>query len=310
VTNAPGAAGQATGAGPGTATVTADVDGIRGSTLVGVRDFTVRGSGTGELLGAVTWTGSLAVAVGTSGTILSSHDGAAWTPHPTGSASQLTGVAASPDRVAAVMYGSAGVLTSPDLASWTEVSAGASAGSGLWSIAWTGGQFVAAGISGALATSPDGLAWTERVSGTPYTLGGVTGGGPRLVAVGGIGGLVGQVVTSMDGATWAVQDLPASAGYPRAVAWDGSRYLATGDFGVMASPDGLAWSSPAGPAGMMAVAASPGEVMAVGPQGAVATGHGQRWITWKAGDALLQGVTWTGDRWVIVGSGGTILTSP
>jgi hypothetical protein len=312
VGTAPGPAGVVTGAGPGVATVTAEVGGLRGATAVGVRDFTARDSGApGELLGGVAWTGTRLVAVGTSGTVLSSPDGATWTAHPTGTTAQLTGVAGSPGLVAAVMYGSATVLTSPDLVDWTPRDAGPTAASGLWSVAWTGSQFVAAGIGGAVVTSPDGLAWTGRASGTPYTLAGVTGGGPRLVAVGGIGGLVGQVVTSPDGATWTALDLPPAAGYLQDVAWTGSQYLAVGDFGPMASPDGVTWTSRPGPAGLRAIAASPTGVMAVGSSGAVVTSSdGQRWITWKVGDALLEGVAWTGDRWVMVGANGTILTTP
>ena len=87
--------------------------------------------------------------------------------------------------------------------------------------------------------------------------------------------------------------------------------MVVGDSGTATSPDGLTWTPRAGPAGMRAIAASPTEVMAVGPLGAVATSSdGREWIDWKAGDASRTGVAWAGDRWVIVGSSGTILTSP
>ncbi len=62
---------------------------------------------------------------------------------------------------------------------------------------------------------------------------------------------------------------------------------------------------------MRAIAASPGEMMAVGDFGAVTTmTDGATWITWKAGDFKLSGATWTGKQWVIVGAYGTILTAP
>jgi hypothetical protein len=308
VSNASGSAGLATGAGHGTAVITADVQGIRGSTIMGSRAFTQR-SATGEMLGAVTWTGTTLLAVGTNGVLLSSPDGITWTTGSIGSTAQGRSVAASPD-ICAVVVGGPSVLTSPDLVSWTARDAGP-ADAGLASIIWTGDEFVAVGVGGAIVTSTDGITWTSRTSGTPYTLAGVARGGSQLVAVGGYGGLVGQVATSQDGVTWTERDLPAALGYPRAVVYAGTQFVAMGDSFPLLSPDGVTWTGVNGPGQMAAVAASPGELMAVGDFGTVGTTvDGVTWLTWKVNDFRLNGVTWTGKQWVIVGAYGTIFTAP
>ena len=52
------------------------------------------------------------------------------------------------------------------------------------------GIFVAVGASGTILTSPDGITWTARTSGTTNILYGVTWSGTQFVAVGGSGTIV------------------------------------------------------------------------------------------------------------------------
>jgi len=62
----------------------------------------------------------------------------------------------------------------------------------------TKGLFVSVGESGTILTSSDGITWTERTSGTPKELYGVTYGNGLFVTV----GFFGTILTSPDGITW------------------------------------------------------------------------------------------------------------
>ena len=292
--------GLVTAQSPGIATITASVDGIGGSTLVGVREFTARAAAS-SLAGVAVGPAGI-VAVGDSGAVLTSPDGDAWTVQSSGSGGELTAVAASPSRIVAVQYGDSTMITSTDGVVW--LPGGLAGGSGLWSIVWTGTQFVAAGIDGEILTSPDGLAWTYRASGTPNPLTGVGATASLLLAVG-----FEQILTSPDGVTWNARTVPAGPTWLRSVVWTGSGFVAVGDQGSVTSPDGIGWTLASAPGGA-AIASSGSELMVVGDFGAIATSaDGSSWISWKVGDARLLDVVWTGSRWVIAGTGG-ILTTP
>ena len=68
----------------------------------------------------------------------------------------------------------------------------------LYSIAWTGTQFVVAGDNGSILTSPDGIHWTSRYSGDSGALHSVTWTGNQLIAVSSSG----TFLTSRDGIDW------------------------------------------------------------------------------------------------------------
>jgi photosystem II stability/assembly factor-like uncharacterized protein len=104
---------------------------------------------------------------------------------------------------------------------------------------WTGDQFVAVGASGGLATSPDGVAWTPRDTGLTTGLEAVAASGARLVAVGDSG----KILTSDDrGATWTPQSSPAVYTLHQ-VRWTGSEFYAVGEGGtVLRSQDGAQWT--------------------------------------------------------------------
>lgn len=83
-------------------------------TSANATDWTRRSTpvaGTAKHLRSVTWTGALFVAVGDYGTILTSPDGTTWAQRMSGVTYDLTGVAWSGSRLAAI--GSGGILTSP-----------------------------------------------------------------------------------------------------------------------------------------------------------------------------------------------------
>src|SRR5688500_19058323 len=65
----------------------------------------------------------------------------------------------------------------------------------------TGTQFVAVGQAGVILTSPNGVDWTTRKSGTTIPLYSVTWTGTQLVS----GGYGGDFFTSPDGITWTTR---------------------------------------------------------------------------------------------------------
>jgi photosystem II stability/assembly factor-like uncharacterized protein len=76
------------------------------------------------------------------------------------------------------------------------------AGVPLVGITYGNSTFVAVGESGTILTSPDGVTWTSRNSGTTNSLWGITYANNKFVAV----GEAGAILTSPDGLTWTSQN--------------------------------------------------------------------------------------------------------
>jgi hypothetical protein len=214
-------------------------------------------------LSAVCWTGQEFLAVGNYGAVATSPDGLAWTDRSTGDGAQLfEGVASSGSRAVAVGNGPV-VWTSEDLTTWTANDLGGA--TVLSAVIFTGQGFVAVGhwgFAGAVATSPDGLAWTLHAPVVAGELTAVAWSGTWLVAVGG------NVYTSTDGASWEVARRPSGTPALTAVTWTGHAFLAVGRGGtILSSRDGLDWAAErSGTAtDLLGVAAGPSSAVAVGP---------------------------------------------
>ena len=91
------------------------------------------------------------------------------------------------------------------------------------------GLFVAVGFSGTILTSPDGITWTTRTSGTTYGLNGVTWSGTQFVAV----GFSGTILTSLDGITWTSRT-SGTTYQLNGVIWSGTQFVAVGLSGRIA----------------------------------------------------------------------------
>src|SRR5262249_46054757 len=107
----------------------------------------------------------------------------------------------------------------------------------LYTVCWTGSQFVAAGQGGVIFTSPDGSAWTSRPSTLAGTRGTSAAGGGKIV----LAGDSSAVVTSPDGIVWTVQPISSLVYGARiqAAAWNGSVFMLDGRY---SSPDGNTWT--------------------------------------------------------------------
>jgi len=109
----------------------------------------------------------------------------AWTGTSTGVPATSFDVAWSPTGSVAVLVGSAGIYSSTDLITWTQRFAATN----FYGVAWCDTQFVAVGSAGKISTSPDGVTWTSRTSGTANALYGVAAQG-GVILVTGVGGTV------------------------------------------------------------------------------------------------------------------------
>lgn len=104
--------------------------------------------------------------------------------------------------------------------------------------------YVAAGDQGSIVSSPDGVTWTTRTSGTTVTLHDIAHGNGRYVAV----GQGGKILASDDGVVWTSASSPSSRDL-FAVAYHGDRFFAVGgDYSAGAetleSLDGTTWTRP------------------------------------------------------------------
>jgi hypothetical protein len=148
----------------------------------------------------------------------------------------------------------------------------------LFNIVWNGSQFVVVGDLGTIFSSPDGVAWTSRTSGTNDELFGLTWS-PDLglfVAVGGVDGVRGTILTSPDGITWTERAIGQHFNLLTSVIWANGQFVLTGGGGIIStSLNGITW-----------------------------TGR-------TSGTSnFLEGIVWNGSQYVVVGESGTILTSP
>lgn len=93
---------------------------------------------------------------------------------------------------------------------------------------------------GDIYTSPDGIAWTKRYSGTNLALSSVMWANDKFVAV----GEYGTIITSSDGITWTPR-VSGTTNWLSGVAWGNNRFVAVSHGytnEVPVSPDGINWS--------------------------------------------------------------------
>ena len=134
------------------------------------------------------------LAVGASGTILTSADGTCWTAQTSGTTNNLRAFAIKPSTIGVVVGYSGTILTTTDAITWTSRTSGTS--NDLNNVHYNSAGFVAVGDSGTLLTSSDGITWTDKTSscGMTENLWGISSNSTVGVAVGDNG----SIYTSAD----------------------------------------------------------------------------------------------------------------
>lgn len=261
---------------------------------------------TGNDLNQVTYGNNIFVAVGASGTIITSADGITWTVRNSGTTNALNGIVYGGSFV--VVGASGTIITSADGITWTARTSGTA--NALAGVAYGNGTFVAVGASGTALSSADGITWTTRVSGTANALNGATYANSTFV----VAGASGTVLTSANGAAWAAQ-VSGTTKDLNGVIFGGSNFVTVGSSGtVRISADGITWSStsPGTTNALNGVTYGGNSFVSVGISGTAQTSpDGFTWTERSPGTSnTLNGAAYGGNIYVAVGISGTILTSP
>jgi PKD repeat protein len=279
-------------------------------------------------LTTVVWSGTLFVAAGNDGVLLTSPDGEGWSSQDAGTSSDLSSLTSNGELVVMVNQGGQ-VASSVDGISWSSWS---TVDERLRRIKWCGDHFIAVGgrseYVGYLGLSDDGFDWRRSETWDQlWELDDIACGSEAAVAV----GRGGVIVESYDrGTHWhavsSITEIPF-----RALASNGSRILVVGGYlehaseipvTAVVSEDGADWQA-ATPFYQMSyydIVFGNGLWVAVGsysdpfnPVGRVLySPHASSW-SWENtvtddghSPQRLLGVTWDGNRFVVVGDDGVI----
>ncbi len=248
------------------------------------------------------------------------HPGTSWMQRESGSTDFLYSVDRSDSRFVAVGY-SGTILASSDGIGWDSVSS--EVDKTLLDVLWTGEQFIAVGIN-VIASSPDGMSWTEikRIDATGgFWLEGVAYSGEKLVAV---DSRAGRVLSSIDdGESWIEEYGTVSGRVFWEITWSGSMFVAVGAINysamVATSVDGIEWSyADLGIEGDLfdvtwtgsQLVAVGGETLPVDGAAVVTSPDGVTWTERHTGTINPLYAVWSaGSTIIAVGYEGTILTS-
>ena len=201
-------------------------------------------------------------------------------------------------------------------ATWTPQTFGTT--NNIQEIAYNGSLFVAVGDGGAIATSPDGITWTQRNASQTITgnnLEDVTWNGTHWIAV----GFNGTIATSLNGTSWNLATSGTTQSL-RGVTWDGNQAIVVGANGtVLKSSDLSTWTTATtvpltnqfDDVVYRQLGATSGQFIAVGQTGAVMTStDGDVWTAVSVPTSEnLEAVTFDEDKIVAVGLNGAIVNS-
>jgi hypothetical protein len=270
--------------------------------------------GEGLTLANVASAGGTVRVVGSNGLIARSGNLTRWQVEATPIVHNLRGITWTGRRWVAV--GDVGSVLYRRNRSW--IAAAGIPNSGLRGVASRPGLVAAAGSGGVLLTSSDGVSWTVANSGTTGLLWGGTRVGSMLL----FSGQASTVIASGDGVDWRqLSSFPFPTGNPvapRPLIWQlassGPEIVAVGDFGAILEgtlASGLrAVHSPTEEI-LRSVTHGAGRWVVAGSGGTLLFSRdGKRWIADRSPtDVDLRGVAWTGRRFVAVGDEGTVISS-
>lgn len=241
------------------------------------------------------------------GDFFRSTDTITWTQSGTTATTAMHEVIWAEDYSTYVAVGNGSVFVSPDGVNWTPQYSG---GVNFSDVVASPSVIVAVGNDGHVVYSYDAYNWNlVGLHATSADLRAVAWSGSEFVAIA-PGGLV---ITSTNGTFWTLHDTGIITGFNELI-WSDvlSKFIATGSNQVATSTDGIAWSVFAREGTYKDIACGPERCVGVGWSGFTAvTTDGVNWSQRMSGtNSILNSVTWTGDRFVAVGLGGTILTAP
>jgi uncharacterized repeat protein (TIGR01451 family) len=190
---------------------------------------------TTNTLFSLTYALSQYVAVGASGTVITSSNLVAWTAQNSATTNNLFAVVYGNGTLVSV--GSAGtVVTSTNGVNWVLRNAGSS--HDLMGVTFGNGIFVAAGAGGTTLTSPDGVNWTPQTYDNP-TLEAVAFANNLFVAV----GTGGSIWTSSNGTNWLARNF-VTTNTLNSVSYGNGIYVAVGTEGlILTSSTGTNWTT-------------------------------------------------------------------
>jgi hypothetical protein len=287
------------------------------TSLGNLSSWTAAISPTEDRLEDVIFTNNLFVAVGESGTILTSNDGLSWSNQTRGASQDLDGLAVANGLAVAVGKGGA-ILTSTDGAAWNYTQS--PGGADLHGVAYGNGQWVAVGDSPNIFISSNGLQWTAHSPGFAFSyLKSVLYANNLWVAV----GTNGQIITSSDALDWTARTSPTLNDL-NDITYGNGTFVVVGDNNfqpdttILTSPDGVTWVDRSISVGKNARSvgfANGLQVIALN-DGGILYGNDAAASSWNLAasginydGANLRGVTWSNSLWVVVGNNGIILTS-
>jgi hypothetical protein len=208
-----------------------------------VTTLTPRSSGTTHSLTSIVYANNEFVAVGDSGTILTSLDGLTWTIRNSNALCDLTSVTYGNGQFMAI--GNSGLvatgicfLISPDGVIWTTHTLEPFT---YWitSVAYGSGKFVVVGGGGTILTSSDAITWTRQNSTVNDWLNSVTYGNNQFVTVGDSG----AIITSPDATIWTLRNWSTTI-FLHSVIYGDGRFLTMGPTaGVLTSSNGTTWNT-------------------------------------------------------------------
>ncbi len=239
-------------------------------------DWAITNPGSDLNLRGLSHANGLFLTVGNGGLIYTSPDGRDWTRRSSGTTANLRSSTFFGGRFIVVggddLTGSAVVLSSSDASDWQPRTALGS----LYGVTHNGHRLVAVGDGGAIATSLDGMVWTNLA---PFTEGGA----------------------------------PTTADL-NAILWTGDRFMAVGKDGtIITSTNGLGWTStgPGGGKNLKGIAYGNGVYVAVGNDARVFTSSDGR--NWQRRilepQRNFEDITFGGGRFLAVGENGALFTS-
>ncbi|MEW8627026.1 MAG: hypothetical protein AB2551_14830 [Candidatus Thiodiazotropha sp.] len=284
---------------------------------------------SGNNLNDVAWNGSLLVAVGDNGTILTSADAQQWEQQDSGELRGFKAVIWAGDRFIAVGGNTRQpllVASSVDGLEWITLDTNIDSIFPLEDVVWDGSQFIAVGCKKVIG-SEDGVEWNLRLDGELDTdcYKGVEWTGEQFVAVG--GNIKPHISISADGMSWSHVDTtslyPSSAHgiqpqafgiepQPQQVVWTGDQLVAVGSEGlVITSSDGISWTvQDSGTTQLLTSLTWTGaKLIATQHTGTVHTSYdGVSWESFVIDSSrYINGAAFTGEDIVLVGSAGSIV---